>query len=191
MKFPSFQDPTGSVHKKVTKVMGVVSFHIARVPILLASMPNFLHLNFFPRCRNSQGCEHFGLTAIRIAKSENESLPSNLLSKCWHWNCLSLFDLTLVIKPCGKMQQRNCWKVTWKWPEIGTVFHLVELRRWWGGKIRLWTNTRCEPQLAKNRGNWSPTMWSAIRKQACGARPIAKRFWVNLIFSLLVHNPTS
>jgi hypothetical protein len=47
MKFPSFQDPTGSVHKKVTKVMGVVSFHIARVPILLASMPIFFTLNFF------------------------------------------------------------------------------------------------------------------------------------------------
>ena len=37
MKFHSFQDPTGSVHKKVTKVMGVVSFHIAQAPILLAS----------------------------------------------------------------------------------------------------------------------------------------------------------
>ena len=114
-------------------------------------MPIFLPFIFFSRCRNSRGCEHFGLLPSEFPNPKMNLFPATC--KVLTLNCLSLFDLTLI-KTCG-MQQCNCWKVMWKWPDFGKVFHLVELR-WWGGKILLWTNPRCEPQSPKTAETEAP-----------------------------------
>lgn len=89
-------------------------------------------------------------TVIRIAKSENEFLPSNLrsidtrLSFFVRPNPNRLVECNNVIVESDVEMARDRKGV-----------HLVELR-WWGGKILLWTNTRCEPQLQKSAETEAP-----------------------------------
>lgn len=140
MKFHSFHEPTGSVRKKVTKVMGVVSFHTAEVQILLAS--SFcssgtkvcqIFLPFFSwRCHNSRGCEH---------------LECHQNCKFWKWIPSQQVNtkLSFFIRPnpnklveCNDVIVESDVEMARDWKGV----HFVELR-WWGAKILLWMNTRC------------------------------------------------